>query len=187
MTRTCEHCGGAFSKPVRAGRTPRFCAARCRVAASRARRARESSPVPMGMRSRARWVRCDARKRPVSDSGVPMSWNRPEAWGRYSVVSKAGYGVGNGFVLGDGIGVIDLDHCISEDGSLSLLAENVLRRNPGAYVEVSQSGRGIHVFGMLPDVSMRLDGYEVYGGEAKRFVWVTGNCFRPGELPPLVV
>lgn len=157
------------------------------MAASRARRVRESSPVPMGMRSQARWARCDARKRPVSDSGVPMSWNRPEAWGRYSVVSKAGYGVGNGFVLGDGIGVIDLDHCIAEDGSLSLLAENVLRRNPGAYVEVSQSGRGLHVFGMLPDVSMRLDGYEVYGGEAKRFVWVTGDCFRPGELPPLVV
>ena len=187
MTRTCEHCGEAFSKPVRAGRTPRFCTSRCRVAASRARRVRESSPVPMGMRSRARWVRCDARKRPVSASGVPMSWNRPDAWGKYSVVSKADYGVGNGFVLGDGIGVIDLDHCIAEDGSLSLLAENVLRRNPGAYVEVSQSGRGLHVFGMLPDVSMRLDGYEVYGGEAKRFVWVTGNCFRPGALPPLVV
>lgn len=58
-------------------------------------------------------------------------------------------GAGLGFVLnGDGIGVIDLDHAIVDGVILSWAAE-VLAANPGTFTEVSQSGEGLHVWGLL--------------------------------------
>ena len=63
------------------------------------------------------------------------------------------------------------------DGRLSALAERVLDRNPGAYVEVSVSGRGLHVFGGLSEgPGRRGAGVEVYS--RARFIRVTGNVFR---------
>lgn len=115
-----------------------------------------------------------------------LSWSHPDLWKSYTQVTHATYGTGSGFVLGEGIGVIDLDYCIMADGSLTPLAQNVLSRNEGAWVEYSQSGRGLHVWGLLDgDMHIKERGFEVYAGDAKRFIWVTGKVYRPGALLPL--
>lgn len=185
----CIVCGKAFDGLRGGGFTPKYCSGACRAKQYRLGKKRNAEGgIPEGMRSLRRWVRCDERKRPVGPDGVPVSWTDPSAWMTFLQASEASYGVGRGFVLGEGVGCIDLDDCIGSGGALSLVASNVLRRNPGAYVERSQSGRGLHVFGGLADVSVREKGFEVYGGSgAKRFIWVTGDEYRRGGLPDLVV
>ncbi|WP_348770206.1 hypothetical protein [Arthrobacter sp. E3] len=49
---------------------------------------------------------------------------------------------------GDGIGVLDLDHAIV-DGVILPWAAEVLAANPGTFTEVSQSGEGLHIWGLL--------------------------------------
>lgn len=178
----CDQCGERFESAGKRGPTPKRCSARCRQRASRERR---KSPVPVELRRERRWIRCDEDKRPVGPRGALKGWNRSDRWMDYVEASRSAYGAGNGFVLGDGIGCIDLDNCVYPDGSLSLLAENVLRQNPGTYVELSQSGRGLHVFGYLAGVNSRRPGLEVYS--SGRYIWVTGDVYRAGSFLKLVV
>lgn len=60
----------------------------------------------------------------------------------------AGYGVGFLFTPSDPFYFVDLDGCLKPDGSgWSDVAMAILAELPGAAVEVSQSGRGLHIFG----------------------------------------
>ena len=78
-------------------------------------------------------------------------------------------------MLGDGFGCVDLDDCFV-GGELSLLARTVVSRNRGAFVEVSRSGCGLHVFGRLVEGAAVVErGFEVYS--RGRFMWVTGDVF----------
>ena len=78
---------------------------------------------------------------------------------------------------------IDIDHCLV-DGVPDARAREVLDRCPGAYVEVSPSGDGLHVWGLAPERPGRRTGrFEVYS--VGRFVTVTGRVFRPGRLVDL--
>ena len=96
-------------------------------------------------------------------------------------------GDGVGFVLnGDGLVCVDLDNCVS-DGVLSEWAERVLKLFPGAAVEVSLSGHGLHVWGTGPLVSRVVD---VFGGKVevyadKRYIAMTGRWLRRGDLVDL--
>lgn len=78
------------------------------------------------------------------------------------------YGVGYVFLKGDNYFFIDLDGCINPDGSLTQLAQNSLTYFPTAYVETSNSGRGLHIIGRFEGVApfdgRRLDkiGVEIY-------------------------
>lgn len=185
MNLECKQCKCTFTSEGARGRTPSFCSNACRQRAYRERR-RARVGVPEEMVSSRRWVRCDERKRPVSASGALLLWSGADTWMSHSKALSAPYGAGLGYVLGEGIGVIDLDDCVRPDGSLSSLARGILEENPGAYVERSQSGRGLHVFGRISgNVCVRDAGLEVYAGDRKRFVWVTGDVFRAGGLPAL--
>lgn len=93
--------------------------------------------------------------------------------------------VGIGFVLDhdDPYVCIDLDDCIdSATGALSSTAQAVLAKTDATYVEISQSGRGLHIFGMSNRRSLHLKqpGVEVYS--VQRFMAMTGN-----RLPGAVV
>lgn len=59
-----------------------------------------------------------------------------------------GEGYGPGIVIAEGSGLfcIDLDHC-REGAGWAPHAHNFIARFPGAYVEVSQSGEGLHIIG----------------------------------------
>lgn len=181
MRKACEVCGQGLSIPTR-GRSPRFCSNRCRQAAHRARSA---SPIPSELRAAQRWTRADG-KRPIQFDGSPASSTDSETWSTFKAV-RTGAGDGFGFMCGRGFGVIDLDHCLDDQGRVvSTGAAAVLARNPGAWVERSVSGAGLHVFGLLPESSgRRRGGVEVYS--RSRFVRMTGDVWRPGSIVPLAV
>ena len=101
---------------------------------------------------------------------------------------------GIGIAVGNGIGAFDIDHCIREDGTLNDTADTVLSIFPTAYVEKSPSGKGLRGFFCVPEdyvydktvyyINNRNKGLEVYmPGATNRFVTVTGDVYRTGEIP----
>lgn len=183
---TCERCGDSMSLPPR-GRTPRYCSTKCRVAAHRARQ------LPQELTSRQRWARFantprpggKPTRRPVMENGRSASSTNPHTWTTYAAVkaSKAGHGVG--FMLGDGIGAIDLDRCIV-DGRLEAWAQRIVDMCPPTFIEVSPSGTGLHIFGHLaagPGRGQRAGArIEIYS--RARFMTVTGDQW-PGSVNTL--
>ena len=100
---------------------------------------------------------------------------------------------GIGYRVSEGIGAIDIDHCICEDGSLNDVAASILGIFSDAYFERSPSGSGLRGFFRLsPDfaydktvyyINNRQHGLEVYlPGTTNRFVTVTGDEFRAGTV-----
>lgn len=184
MERTCGYCGESLAMR-RAD--ARYCNAHCRVYAARAAK-RNSLPAEMTSRDRwMRWERVDRRgkisKRPVTTSGRQASSTNADTWSTHAEASKSTVGAGLGFALGDGIGCIDLDHCIT-DGEVAAWAQEILDRTPATFIEVSQSGEGLHIFGLMPESpgrNIRRDGVNVEFYSAGRFIAMTGNRF--GKSP----
>lgn len=90
----------------------------------------------------------------------------------------APYGVGFVFTEADPFWFLDLDNCLLPDGSdWSPLAKSLCGAFAGAAVEVSQSGRGLHIFGTgrPPAHGCKNDalGLEFY--HSGRFVALTGT------------
>jgi len=63
------------------------------------------------------------------------------------------YGVGFLFTPTDPFFFVDIDDCLEANGQWSQLAQNLMAYFPGAAVEVSQSGTGLHIFGMYQGVA----------------------------------
>lgn len=59
-----------------------------------------------------------------------------------------GYGVGYLFTPNDPFFFVDIDKCLQPDNTWSPIANDLMSRLTGAAVEVSQSGRGLHIFGV---------------------------------------
>lgn len=79
---------------------------------------------------------------------------------------------------GSGLACIDLDAALQPDGQWSPFALNVLARFPGAMVEVSYSGTGLHIFcycGPLPDHRTRKTGTPLEIYTRARFIALTGT------------
>lgn len=136
--------------PERQGRRARFCSNACRQAAYRARR----SGVPESMRSRDRWVRWESRVRrgkatkvPLSLSGHDLDVRDSRRWVSFDEARRSKVGTGFGIVLGDGLGCIDLDHCI-EGGVVAEWAQSWIDgyREDAVLIERSFSGDGVHIF-----------------------------------------
>ena len=100
---------------------------------------------------------------------------------------------GIGYRVSEGIGAIDIDHCIRDDGSLNDVAASVLGIFTDAYFERSPSGTGLRGFFRLsPDFAYdstvyyknnRKHGLEMYlPGTTHRFVTVTGDVYKPGPV-----
>jgi len=123
-------------------------------------------------------------KRPITVDGRPASSTNPATWSTYSEAARSKAGDGLGYVLGDGIGCLDLDNCLDERGRPNEVARRILDRVPDAYVEISPSGRGLHVWGRAPEQpGRRHRGYEVYS--VGRYITVTGRVYQPGRLVDL--
>jgi len=98
----------------------------------------------------------------------------------------------------DGLGVkvsgnyqfIDCDHCV-EGGTLNAFAQKLVAMFPDCYVEISQSGSGIHIIVFAEDfwydktryyVNNHKMGLEVYAGSVtSKFVALTGNAIQMGN------
>lgn len=108
-------------------------------------------------------------------TGQMAKTNDPSTFGTFADAMKAyamgGYN-GIGYRVSEGIGAIDIDHCIREDGSLNDVAASILGFFPDTYFERSPSGTGLRGFFRLsPDfaydktvyyVNNRKHGLEVY-------------------------
>lgn len=167
----CAECGRPFEAAGARGRTPRFCGAACKK-----REYRRRVCMPASMRSVERWCRADG-KRPIMRDGSPASSTNPSTWTSWWEV-QAGAGDGFGFMLGEGFGCLDLDHCLSGDvvADWALGAVRSLEW-PQIFCEKSVSGEGLHIFVEAPEMpGSKQGGVEFYS--RSRFIRMTGKRFE---------
>lgn len=130
-------------------------------------------------------------------TGAKAQTNNADTFSPFATAMKT-YAMGGydgiGIRVSSGIGAIDIDHCIREDGTLNDVAASILGILKDAYFERSPSGTGLRGFFKVdPDFSYdktvyyinnRKHGLEVYLPSAtNRFVTVTGNQYRAGSVP----
>lgn len=179
--RRCRTCGRSI---VARNAQARFCSTKCRVSAHRAAK---RSAIPTALLELNRWVRWDSSKRPLQVDGSNASSTNPATWTTHAAASASTAGVGIGFVLGDGIGCIDLDHCLI-NGTPTDAARRFLEAYTEHYIEVSPSGDGLHILGTRAEMRgsrRNHDGLSVETYSTGRYVTVTGNVFQTGRLAPL--
>lgn len=185
-TRTCEHCNAELFSFKQSN--ARYCSTRCRVAAHRKHAKNKATPhLPQAMLQARRWVNHDHAKRPICPfTGGSASSTDPTTWGTYPQARKRSRRIG--FVLGEGIGCIDLDDAINENGTLTEGAAAIVAHYPGSYIEVSPSGRGLHIWGLAEEQrgfrrNWRGQAVEFYS--QGRYITVTGHIFQAGSLQNL--
>jgi primase-polymerase (primpol)-like protein len=152
--------------------------------------------IPKELKSLPQWVcwRLEQDKRSGRDCKVPYSPknshraspNNPATWGTLEEAINCAEkylfsGIGFMFTAECGINGIDLDHCL-ESGNLNEIAADILAHLPPTYIEISPSGKGLHIFfkGTLTSGGNRngKSGVEMYS--VSRYFTVTGNKY-PGS------
>lgn len=85
----------------------------------------------------------------VCDAQDPANWCTADVALAMATTHDRGHGSGVGFVFtaSDPFFFADIDGALQADRTWSPLALSILARFPGAAVEVSHSGKGLHVFG----------------------------------------
>jgi hypothetical protein len=147
--------------------------------------------IPGELKVLTRWVLSKSKQPYMAEAiNSRASVTDPTTWSSFqsaqTAFAEGGYD-GIGFVFnGDGIVGIDLDDCVV-DGSPTEQAIEILDEIGCSYIEVSQSGRGLHGYGFHngPGADGRRGYYkgvkiEIYCW--KRFFVVTGNLWRQGAL-----
>lgn len=90
----------------------------------------------------------DFRTGRVASAHDPQYWTDAATAMAAAATFGHGYGVGFVFTELDPFWFLDIDSCLLPDNSdWSPLAKGLVGSFPGAAVEVSQSGRGLHIFG----------------------------------------
>lgn len=123
-------------------------------------------------------------KIPVTPAGQNSDAQNPHTWLTLAEAQAAadalGAAHGVGIVLHTALKVacVDVDDCLQADGQWSPLAVRTCARFPGAAIEISPSGRGLHVFFTIRDrrahsVKNVLLGLEAY--DDLRFIAITGT------------
>ena len=106
----------------------------------------------------------------------------PNTWADFqtAVANKGEFGIGFVLPLDGSMTMIDLDHCVEND-KLSNFARSIVERFRDTYMELSQSGTGIHIFvkGNVP-TAVKTKEIEIYS--SKRYCAMTGNSLRPIEV-----
>jgi hypothetical protein len=151
--------------------------------------------IPDELRACPRWINWRVEMRQDKLTKVPMipgtyrhaSSTNPETWRTFAVASKHSKQLG--FVLGDGILGIDLDHAFEPDGTLRPRFCPLLDLLPDAYWEFSPSHDGVHILarGSLAQ-GRRHDyadgsGIEIYGDG--RYFTMTGDVYERHTGQPL--
>lgn len=144
---------------------------------------RAAKRLPEAMREADRWVTWApvprngrVTKVPQQVDGRAASTRDPGTWAAFADVAHLER---RGWVLGNGVGCIDLDDCRTLDG-LADWAQAVLDEvaDRALLVEVSPSGRGVHIFLPMSEGPGRVirDGrkIEIYPPDSGRYICVTG-------------
>ncbi len=86
-------------------------------------------------------------------TGITSDPTDPSIWYDFQSASNAvshlgpGHGVGFSFTDADPFWFLDIDHCIDAEGHHSDVAQWLCSEFKGAAVEISSSGKGLHLFG----------------------------------------
>lgn len=175
--RQCEYCGALIHARRRSD--IRFCSTRCRVRAHR-------DPIPAELRDQPRWVN-HKEKVPVDPkTGAKASTTNPATWASYHLARQNSRNLG--YVLGDGVACIDLDHCIKADGSLTNAAQAIVDFYPENWIEVSPSGHGLHIWGYAdeqPGFKRTWNGQQIEFYSQGRYITITGKTYQAGTLKTL--
>ena len=117
--------------------------------------------------------------------------NDPRTWATFEQAFKAyqsGQYDGIGFALkeGDRLTGLDLDHCVSQNGSLEPWAQEIPSHFPETYWELSPRSEGLHCFCYgTPARSGKLgpnNWIEVYQPPSSRYLTVTGHCIEDSAV-----
>ncbi len=121
---------------------------------------------------------CDYRTGQVVDAHKEAIWTDARA----AIVAAANFGPNYGvafvFTENDPFWFLDIDDCLLPDGSdWSPLANQLCSMFAGAAVEVSVSGKGLHIFGTgaVPHHSNKREDLHIEFYTTKRFVALTGT------------
>jgi hypothetical protein len=138
------------------------------------------------------WRYEDGTKVPYQRSGKKASSTNPATWAEYTEVMEAYSrthvysGVGFVFSVDDPYVGVDLDRCVKADGTPEGWAVGIIGKFADTYMELSPSGRGVHIFarGTLPSsvgkVKVKDGGIEMYSHA--RFFTITAHPFRGAPL-----
>lgn len=118
-----------------------------------------------------------------ASSTDPLTWTTFDRVVDKLQKNRAFYkGIGVGVRKSDRLIFIDVDHCVDENGDLSEIAQDIVNHLPGQFMEISQSGSGLHIFalGEIPrNFKNSKNGVEMYAD--KRFCSMTGNSIGEGS------
>ena len=158
-----------------------------------------ANTIPAEMAALPQWVTADHAKVPHSPrSGNRASPTNPTDWGTFSdatdAATRRGHRIGFCLTSRDPFVLIDLDNCRAPlTGTLEPWATDILARFPGTYAEISVSGTGIHIVGMMshPLPAGRRKGPRVELYDDGRYVVMTGDTLpgqdRLGDITAAVV
>ena len=107
------------------------------------------------------------------------SSTNPNTWTTFDRVNnrleeRPDYYKGIALAVSSGLVFIDIDHCVDEEGHFSEVASDVVSRCGDQYIELSQSGTGLHILmiGTIPrNFKNSRNGVEMYS--QKRFIAMT--------------
>jgi putative DNA primase/helicase len=129
-------------------------------------------------------------KIPFQVNGLYAKSNDPSTWATFGAVLAAyqrGGFDGIGLCFGGELVGIDLDLCFDDAGNLTPWAADILDLCPLTYIEVSPSGKGLHLLciGALPEVYNERRqwkigdhcGVEVYAYPSHKYFTVTGRIY----------
>jgi P4 family phage/plasmid primase-like protien len=102
---------------------------------------------PRGTSGKLDKLPIDPRTGAVSNAHDPAIWLSADEAIAHADRLGADHGVGFVFTAADPFVFADLDNCLLPDNTWSPLAVELCTRLAGAAVEVSQSGRGLHIIG----------------------------------------
>lgn len=140
--------------------------------------------VPQAFAHVRRFIFANRDKVPCDFYGNPCDPHNPAKWLTITELKSSPlyfdprYFIGFVFARGDRRFGIDLDKCFDQAGMITPAAAAVLERFPGAYVEVSISGTGLHIIGTgeVGPHRTRAPGLELY--TEGRYFLLTGSQAR---------
>lgn len=137
----------------------------------------------------------DPRTGNVASAFDPNNWLTPDEAITHAARFGTGHGVGFAFTADCGLWFLDIDNCLQADNTWSPLAVSLCTLLNGTAVEISQSGKGLHIIGTgtppphsCKNVSLGLEFYHT-----DRFVALTGTgvqgdaAFNATHLLPSLV
>lgn len=125
---------------------------------------------------------CNWQTGEISSAHEPGNWTTYDQAMSMAMLADRGHGSGAGFVLspGDNFWFVDIDNCLTAERKWSSLALELCSRLAGAAIEVSQSGKGLHIIGTGAVPHHRCKniplGLELY--TERRFIAITGTSAR---------